>query len=141
MEGISPQKYIKQGFFFLFAVFDYTTNMIHNWKTFSEKNDTIVALAPMDGYCDSAFRSVVKKVAPKTVVFSEFYSANGLKHNPKLAERVLPHYDNEHPLIFQIFGNEVDVFLEAGKIIQSYGADGIDINMGCPAKKVVTCGY
>ena len=40
----------------------------------------IVALAPMDGYCDSAFRYINKVVAPDIVVFSEFYSADGLKH-------------------------------------------------------------
>jgi len=74
-------------------------------------------------------------------VFSEFYSADGLHHNPLLAKRVLVHDPIEHPLVFQIFGNTPEVFLSAGKIIESYGAQGVDINMGCPAKKVVKCGY
>lgn len=95
----------------------------------------------MDGYCDSAFRAVCRTVAPDIVVFSEFYSADGLHHNPILAERVLTHDPIEHPLVFQIFGNTPEVFLSAGKIIESYGAQGVDINMGCPAKKVVKCGY
>jgi tRNA-dihydrouridine synthase B len=95
----------------------------------------------MDGYCDSAFRATCRSVAPDIVVFSEFYSADGLHHNPLLAKRVLTHDPIEHPLVFQIFGNTPEIFLSAGKIIESYGAQGVDINMGCPAKKVVKCWY
>jgi tRNA-dihydrouridine synthase B len=114
-----------------------------NWiDTFTSQSKPIVALAPMDGYCDSAFRAVCQKVAGwNIVVFSEFYSADGLHHNPLLAKRVLVHDPIEHPLVFQIFGNTPEIFLSAGKIIESYGAQGVDINMGCPAKKVVKCGY
>jgi tRNA-dihydrouridine synthase len=62
-----------------------------NWiDSFTSENKPIVALAPMDGYCDSAFRAVCQKVAGwDIVVFSEFYSADGLHHNPILAKRVL----------------------------------------------------
>lgn len=113
-----------------------------SWITdFTSNNKPIVALAPMDGYCDSAFRAICRRVASDIVVFSEFYSADGLHHNPLLAKRVLTHDPIEHPLVFQIFGNTPEVFLSAGKIIESYGAQGVDINMGCPAKKVVKCGY
>lgn len=113
-----------------------------NWiDSFTSENKPIVALAPMDGYCDSAFRAICRTVAPEIVVFSEFYSADGLHHNPLLAKRVLTHDPIEHPLVFQIFGNTPEVFLSAGKIIESYGAQGVDINMGCPAKKVVKCWY
>lgn len=114
-----------------------------NWiDAFTSQNKPIVALAPMDGYCDSAFRAVCQKVSGwNIVVFSEFYSADGLHHNPLLAKRVLVHDPIEHPLVFQIFGNTPEIFLSAGKIIESYGAQGVDINMGCPAKKVVKCGY
>jgi tRNA-dihydrouridine synthase B len=113
-----------------------------NWiDSLQSEGKPIVALAPMDGYCDSAFRATCKFVAPDIVVFSEFYSADGLHHNPILAERVLTHDPIEHPLVFQIFGNTPEMFLSAGKIIESYGAQGVDINMGCPVKKVVKCGY
>lgn len=95
----------------------------------------------MDGYCDSAFRYICKKVAPQIVTFSEFYSADGLFHNKELAKKVLTHDTREHPVVFQIFGNNPDTFLAAWKLIESYGAQGVDINMGCPAKKVVKCGY
>ncbi len=76
----------------------------------------------MDGYCDSAFRSTVKHIAPESIVFSEFYSANGLVRNPKLPDRVLKYYPNEAPVIFQIFGNEPEIMAEAARIVQSYGA-------------------
>ena len=64
----------------------------------------IVALAPMDGYCDSAYRAINKHIAPDIVVFSEFYSADGLVRSDVLADRVLPHRQEEKPLIIQIFG-------------------------------------
>lgn len=95
----------------------------------------------MDGYCDSAYRQVVKHIAPETVVFAEFYSADGLVHSRDLAKKVLPHALSEKPIIFQIFGKDPAMFAEAAKIIQDYGAAGVDINMGCPAKKVVKSGH
>jgi tRNA-dihydrouridine synthase B len=101
----------------------------------------IVALAPMDGYCDSPYRQIVKKIAPKTVVFSEFYSADGLVHSKDLQKKALTHDPSEYPLIIQIFGKDPVMFREAAKIIESYGITGIDINMGCPAKKVVKSGH
>jgi len=101
----------------------------------------IVALAPMDGYCDSAFRQVNKTIAPNIIPFSEFYSADGLVHSKDLAKRVLPHADIEKPLIIQIFGKDPEKFRQAAIMIESYGVSGIDINMGCPAKKVVKSGH
>jgi tRNA-dihydrouridine synthase B len=101
----------------------------------------IAALAPMDGYCDSPYRQIVKKIAPKTVVFSEFYSADGLVHSKELQRKALTHAQSEYPLIIQIFGKDPIMFREAAKIIESYGITGIDINMGCPAKKVVKSGH
>ena len=101
----------------------------------------IAALAPMDGYCDSPYRQIVKKIAPNTVVFSEFYSADGLVHSKELQRRALTHDMSEYPLIIQIFGKDPAMFAEAAKIIEGYGITGIDINMGCPAKKVVKSGH
>lgn len=95
----------------------------------------------MDGYWDSPYRQIVKKIAPKTVVFSEFYSADGLVHSKELQRKALTHAQSEYPLIIQIFGKDPVMFREAAKIIESYGITGIDINMGCPAKKVVKSGH
>lgn len=110
------------------------------WKELASRGP-IVALAPMDGYCDSAYRQVCKTVSPNVIPFSEFYSADGLVHSKDLAGRVLPHSDIEKPLIIQIFGKDPEKFRQAAIIIESYGVSGIDINMGCPAKKVVKSGH
>lgn len=104
------------------------------WKNIEKP---IIALAPMDGYTDSAYRQVVKKVAPNVMCFSEFYSADWLVYSKFLADSVLPHADSEKPLIIQIFGKDPEMFAKAAQIIERYNIAGIDINMGCPAKKVV----
>jgi tRNA-dihydrouridine synthase B len=83
----------------------------------------------------------VKKIAPETVVFSEFYSADWLVHSKELQRRALTHNPSEYPLIIQIFGKDPTMFAEAAKIIEWYWITGIDINMGCPAKKVVKSGH
>lgn len=95
----------------------------------------------MDWYCDSAYRQVNKKVAPNIVVVSEFYSANGLVHSKFLKDSVLPHAEIEKPLIIQIFWNDPEMFVKAAKIIEQYDVAWIDVNMWCPAKKVVRSGH
>lgn len=100
-------------------------------------NKPIVALAPMDGYTDSAYRQVVKKIAPDVMCFSEFYSADWLVHSKFLADSVLPHNESEKPLIIQIFWKDPEMFARARQIIERYNIAWIDINMWCPAKKVV----
>jgi len=97
----------------------------------------IVALAPMDWFTDSAYRQVVKSVNPNVICFSEFFSADGLVHSKFLADSVLPHAIIEEPLIIQIFGKDPEMFAKAALVIEKYNITGIDINMWCPAKKVV----
>ena len=67
------------------------------WKDLAAKGP-IVALAPMDGYTDGPYRLTVRKTAPETVVFSEFYSADGLVRSKHLAKEVLPHDEIERQL-------------------------------------------
>lgn len=103
----------------------------------------IATLAPMDGYGDSAYRQAMKRVAPDIICISEFYSADGLVHSKFLADSVLPHQTMEDPLIIQIFGKNPEMFAKAAKIIEQskYNIAGIDVNMWCPAKKVVRSGH
>lgn len=108
---------------------DFWKNLASQWP--------IPFLAPMDGYTDSAYRQVTKKVNPNVMCVTEFYSADGLVHSKFLADSVLPHQISEKPLIVQIFGKDPENFAKAAKIIERYDVAGIDINMGCPAKKVV----
>lgn len=97
----------------------------------------IIALAPMDGYTDSAFRRVCKTANPDIVVFTEFTSADGLHHGAKKLQEKFYYNKDEHPIIAQIFGKNIETFITAAKYCKDHGFDGIDINMGCPAKKVV----
>lgn len=106
-----------------------------------KKQGKMCFLAPMDGYGDSAYRQTMKKIAPHILCVSEFYSADGLVHSKFLADSVLPHQKIEKPLIIQIFWKDPEMFWKAAKIIEQYDVAGIDVNMGCPAKKVVRSGH
>lgn len=97
----------------------------------------IVALAPMAGYTDSAFRQIAKKIAPEIVCFSELTSISAINHNNEKTLKMLRFDKSELPLIIQLFGKDPAFFVEAGKKLEQMGVCGIDINMGCPAKKVL----
>jgi len=109
------------------------------WQEQLKKHGKLALLAPMDGYWDSAYRQSMKRVSPHIYCISEFYSADWLVHSKFLADAVLPHKWIEKPLIVQIFGKDPEMFARAAKIISDpkYGVAWIDINMWCPAKKVV----
>ncbi len=113
--------------------------MPFSWSTTERP---IVALAPMAGITDASYRQLIKKIAPKTIVYTEFLSSDALAYG---AERTLQmlEFDPaiERPFIVQIFGASPAKFLEACKVIEQIGADGIDINMGCPAAKIVSSCY
>lgn len=99
----------------------------------------IVALAPMAGVTDASYRQLIKRVAPETIVYTEFLSTDAIHYGAKRTMKELE-FDaqKEHPFIVQVFGKEPEHFLSAAKVIEQMGADGIDINMGCPAAKVVS---
>ena len=109
------------------------------WQEQIKKYWKLCMLAPMDWYWDSAYRQVVKKVAPHVICVSEFYSADWLVHSKFLKDEVLPHTKAEEPLIMQIFWKDPEMFAKATKIIEQekYNMYWIDVNMWCPAKKVV----
>ena len=113
------------------------------WKKEIDKNWKLVFLAPMDWYGDSAYRQSMKNIAPNIYCISEFYSADWLVHSKFLADSVLPHTKSEDPLIIQIFWKDPEMFAKAAKIISDpkYNIAGIDVNMWCPAKKVVKSGH
>lgn len=97
----------------------------------------IIALAPMDGYTDSAFRRVCKEVNSNIILFTEFASADGLHHGAKTLIKKFEFHKSESPIIAQIFGKNTETFITAAKFCEEMGFTGVDINMGCPAKKVV----
>ena len=97
----------------------------------------IVALAPMAGYTDSAYRQLVKSLAPSVIVFSEFVSSDALHFGSKKTKKMLAFARQEQPFIAQIFGKQPSHFAEAARTVENLGAAGVDLNFGCPARKVV----
>ncbi len=96
----------------------------------------IVALAPMDGITDSAYRQVVRCIDPGVVLFSEFTSVEGFLRSGRVRRR-LDFKPEEHPYFVQLFGSDPEAFAEATRALEQQGVMGIDINMGCPSKKIV----
>ncbi|MCF7845705.1 MAG: tRNA dihydrouridine synthase DusB [Candidatus Peribacteraceae bacterium] len=97
----------------------------------------IIALAPMAGYTDSAFRQLIRHFSKRTILWSEFVSADALKFDSKKSKQMLAFAKREQPFVAQIFGRRPENFVEAAKFVESIGASGVDLNFGCPAKKVV----
>ncbi|MFA5024950.1 MAG: tRNA-dihydrouridine synthase [Candidatus Shapirobacteria bacterium] len=100
----------------------------------------IVALSPMDGITDEAFRVTQCEIAKPDIIFTEFVSAEGLAHNAVKLFDTLLYSPQEHPIIGQLFGKDPESFYTAAVILCYLGFDGIDINFGCPAKTVTQHG-
>jgi len=97
----------------------------------------IIALAPMDGYTDSPFRRMIKRINPDVVTFTEFTSAEGLSYGAKRLQQRIAFEQEEQPVFAQIFGKSPRDFTRAAKLCEKMGHSGVDINFGCPSKKVV----
>ncbi|MEA2088449.1 MAG: tRNA-dihydrouridine synthase [Patescibacteria group bacterium] len=96
----------------------------------------ILALAPMAGITDSCFRQICKDFGVD-VVYSEMASSSALKFSSKKTLELLKFKKKERPYVVQLFGNNSEHFAVAVKIVmQKIKPDGIDINFGCPVKKV-----
>ena len=92
-------------------------------------------LAPMEDVSDPPFRALQKHGAD--VVYTEFISSEGLIRDAAKSVMKLDIYEKERPVGIQIFGAEMDSMLEAIDIVEKSKPDIIDINFGCPVKKVV----
>ena len=105
---------------------------------FSKKD--LLFLAPLAGYTDLPFRSVVKKFGVDVTV-SEMISSNAFIHNSSKTNRMLEKSPNEDPYIVQIAGSDPEVIKQAVLLLNNMdGIDGIDLNCGCPVPKVVKQG-
>lgn len=95
-------------------------------------------LAPMADVTDAPFRLMIAKYGKPDVMWTEFVSADGLasKEGKKKLVRDLMYSKNEKPIVAQIFGSKPENIEKACRIISKLGFDGIDINMGCPDRKV-----
>ena len=101
--------------------------------------DGFAALAPMAGVADRAMREICMGYGAAFCV-GELTSAKGVSMGDKKSKTLLSVTDEQRPMASQIFGGDPETMAEAAKIAQSYNPDFIDINMGCPAPKVISSG-
>jgi nifR3 family TIM-barrel protein len=97
-------------------------------------------LAPMAGVTDTVFRRFIRNLGGCGLIMTEFTSADGvLRAKDKKAKRYLHFYEDEHPISAQLFGSNPQVMADAARMVEDLGFDLVDLNLGCPAKKVVKC--
>src|SRR5579863_4746597 len=101
-------------------------------------------LAPMAGVTDTVFRRLIRSQGGCGLLMTEFTSSHGvvaLSHasKPTRTFRYLCFEPDEHPISAQLFGSDPEVMGDAARHCQDLGFDAVDINFGCPVKKVVTC--
>jgi tRNA-dihydrouridine synthase B len=97
-------------------------------------------LAPMAGVTDTVFRRFIRNLGGCGLIMTEFTSADGvLRAKDQKAKRYLHFYEDEHPISAQLFGSDPQVMADAARIVEDLGFDLVDLNLGCPAKKVVKC--
>jgi len=117
-------------------------------------------LAPMAGVTDTVFRRFIKNASQFTsasadvdvetvrtnqqsgcgLIMTEFTSADGLSRMRETKrKRYLTYYDDEHPISAQLFGSNPDTLADSARIVEDAGFDLVDLNLGCPAKRVVAC--
>ena len=92
-------------------------------------------LAPMEDVTDIGFRRLCKRFGA-SMVYTEFVSAEALVRDVKSTVRKLAISDDERPVGIQLYGRDIDAMVEAAKTVESAGPDLIDLNFGCPVKKV-----
>jgi len=116
-------------------VLSSTTLMNHGfWKSLKRP---FAVQAPMSGYTDAAYRVIMAKYGKPDVMFTEFVPADGLASPGR--DNILYNFiksEAQRPLVAQIYGGIPDNFQVAAEFVAGLGFDGIDVNMGCPAKQV-----
>ncbi len=102
--------------------------------------DPPLALAPMAEVTDTYYRSLIKELGGVGLVVSEFISAEGLTRSNRRSHQMLAFSEAERPVSIQIYGGNPDRMDDAAAIVEEQGIDIVDINMGCPVKKIVGSG-
>lgn len=101
-------------------------------------------LAPMAGVTDTVFRRFIRNLGGCGLIMTEFTSSHGIVHSAHTqkisrTKRYLAFQPDEHPISAQLFGSDPEVMANAAAVCQDLGFDIVDINFGCPVKKVVRC--
>src|SRR5215213_6123776 len=110
-----------------------------SWRIGPVEVPTRVVLAPMAGVSVQAFRRQGRRFGAG-LVCSEMVSCAGIEHRNERTLGYLRVAEDEHPLAIQIFGSEPRVMAEAARMVAAAGADIVDINFGCPVRKVTKTG-
>ncbi len=110
-----------------------------NWKIGNVAIQGQAVLAPMAGVCDTAYRLLAMEEGA-SLLCTEMVSAMGIKYKNERTKDLLFLEKEEHPVALQIFGSDVEAMARAAAVVEDSGADIVDINMGCPVKKVVSSG-
>ena len=97
-------------------------------------------LAPMAGITDTVFRRFIKRLGGCGLIMTEFVSSEGMVRHNSRSQRYLYYSEEERPISAQLFGADPAHLADAARQIEDLGFDLLDLNLGCPAKKVVKCG-
>jgi tRNA-dihydrouridine synthase len=98
-------------------------------------------LAPMEDVTDTVFRQIILSVGRPDLFFTEFTNCDGLASvGRESVIQNLKYLKKEKPIIAQLWGNNPDNYTEGIETVINLGFDGIDINMGCPVKKIISNG-
>ncbi len=107
------------------------------WHTIAKP---IIGLSPMDGVTDASFRWIAAKHGGPDITVTEFTNVDAAIHAPHTLIRDFTYSEVERPIIAQIYGHTPELFYKAAHVVWELGFDGVDINMGCPAKNVAASG-
>lgn len=99
--------------------------------------ETPLVLAPMAGVTDRQFRLILRRIGGVGLVTMEFVSANGLDRGDRRIWSLTKFSEEERPISIQIYGSRPGPMVRAARIVEDLGADICDINMGCPANKIL----
>ena len=99
--------------------------------------DPPLILAPMAGITDRQFRLMLRRVGGIGLVTMEFVSSEAIVRGNARTRQMLLYSDEERPISVQIYGSDPDHMAEAARVVESIGAEICDINMGCPANKIL----
>ena len=110
------------------------------------KIEPATVLAPMAGITDTIFRRFIFRLGGCGLIMTEFTSSDGIIHDAKLkagrsrfSDRYLAYTTEERPITAQLFGARPEILARAAAIVEQRGFDIVDLNLGCPVKKVVRC--
>ena len=107
------------------------------WQTIDKP---IIGLSPMDGVTDACFRFITAQHGKPDVLFTEFVNVETAFFAPPILIKDFTYSELERPVVAQVYGHTPEMFYRVAHIVCELGFDGLDINMGCPAKKVAAKG-